>query len=272
MSGLYENPPPLIPDRATREQHPIHMTKRNWRQVVVVYTLLVCAPLFFAYSNFRAHGGDAFSAVVRSVQGESGRGWSTSSCTVWQETVRSSKSGTYVQLNLLLVYGEMPGERLYPPPNPRGYYHRYRTTVQQSCSTLYVDVDTHLTEPDFDRLYPKLVEHIVNQFTTPPRVALGEVLRTRIELLPYVVHNVVLSFLDFLSIRDACILATMLGVPGLPILVMLVLVPSWLALPIFWLWGVLSTLYVVLPQRAWGWMRAAVVRPRQRTEIGTPKQ
>ncbi|MCE5193763.1 MAG: hypothetical protein ABFD13_06445 [Candidatus Cryosericum sp.] len=264
MSGLYENPPHLIPDQTTRDRHATSMTRRNWRQVVIIYTLLVCSPLFFAYGNFRAHGGDAFSAVVRSVQGESGRGWSALSCTVWEETVRSSKSSTYAELNLLLVYGEMPGERLYPPPNPPSYYHRYRTTVQQSCSTLYVDVDTHLTEPDFDRLYPKLVEHIVNQFTTPPRVALGEALRTRMELLPYVVHNVVLSFLDFLSIRDACILATVLGAPGLPILALLVLVPFWLALPVFWLWVVLSIVYVVLPPRAWGRMRAMVGRSRHR--------
>jgi hypothetical protein len=180
--------------------------------------------------------------VVRSLQGEGGRGWSTLSYSVWEETIASSE-GEYTRMNLLLVYGEMPSESAYPPPDPPDFYHRYRTTVEQSSSVLYVDVETHLAE-----------------FKTPPRVSLVEALRTRVELLPYVVHNIILSFWDFVSTRDACTIAAILGGPGLPILAVLVLVPSWLALPTFWLWVVLSVLYVLLPPRAWGWMRAAVVQ------------
>jgi len=41
-----------------------------------------------------------------------------------------------------------------------------------------------------------------------------------------------------------------------PYFVLLLLItPSFLALPVFWLWVVLSVLYVVLPQRAWGWVK-----------------
>jgi len=43
-------------------------------------------------------------------------------------------------------------------------------------------------------------------------------------------------------------------------LLLLLIIPSFLALPVFWLWVVLSVLYVVLPQRAWVWMKAGVVR------------
>ena len=46
-----------------------------------------------------------------------------------------------------------------------------------------------------------------------------------------------------------------------PYFVLLLLVaPSFLALPVFWLWVVLSVLYIVLPQRAWGWMKSSLVR------------
>lgn len=38
-------------------------------------------------------------------------------------------------------------------------------------------------------------------------------------------------------------------------LLLLLVTPFFLALPIFWLWVVLSMLYVVLPLRAWRWMR-----------------
>jgi hypothetical protein len=43
-------------------------------------------------------------------------------------------------------------------------------------------------------------------------------------------------------------------------LLLLLITPSFLALPVFWLWVVLSVLYVVLPSRAWLWMKSSVVR------------
>jgi len=41
-------------------------------------------------------------------------------------------------------------------------------------------------------------------------------------------------------------------------LLLMVITPSRLAFPLFWLWVGLSVLYVVLPTRAWGWMKAEV--------------
>jgi hypothetical protein len=38
-------------------------------------------------------------------------------------------------------------------------------------------------------------------------------------------------------------------------LLVLLIIPRFLALPIYWLWVVLSILYVVLPARAWTWMK-----------------
>ena len=271
MSGLYEDPPHLVPDQTTGSQHALSMTRRSWCQVVVICTLLICAPLFFAYSNFRAHGGDAFSAVVLKMQEGRGHGRLQMFYSLWSWNL-TLQPGQPTDVYMLLSYGHMPDELTYPSPSAP--VSRYRATVSLASSSLYVDVDTVLSHSEFKGhyYYPEFVQHIVDQFTAPPRVALGEALRTRMGLLPYMVRNAVLSFLDFLSTRDACILAAILGVPGLPILALLVLVPFWLALPIFWLWVVLSIMYVVLPLRAWGWMRAAVVRSRQRTEIGTPKQ
>lgn len=43
-------------------------------------------------------------------------------------------------------------------------------------------------------------------------------------------------------------------------LLVLLITPPFLAFPILWLWVLLSVLYVVLPQRAWGWMKAGIVR------------
>lgn len=43
-------------------------------------------------------------------------------------------------------------------------------------------------------------------------------------------------------------------------LLILLITPPFLAFPIFWLWVVLSVLYVVLPRRAWARMKAAMVQ------------
>lgn len=47
---------------------------------------------------------------------------------------------------------------------------------------------------------------------------------------------------------------------ALPCFLLMLITPSFLALPVFWLCVVLSALYVVLPERAWGWMKSSVVR------------
>lgn len=45
-----------------------------------------------------------------------------------------------------------------------------------------------------------------------------------------------------------------------PILLLLLIVPHFLALPVYWLWVVLSVSYVVLPARAWKWTEHALHR------------
>ena len=47
---------------------------------------------------------------------------------------------------------------------------------------------------------------------------------------------------------------------ALPCFLLMLITPSFLALPVFWLLIVLSILYIVLPQRAWLWMKSSVVR------------
>lgn len=42
-------------------------------------------------------------------------------------------------------------------------------------------------------------------------------------------------------------------------LLLLLVAPHRLALPVFWLWVLLSVLYIVLPKRAWAWMKATII-------------
>lgn len=50
----------------------------------------------------------------------------------------------------------------------------------------------------------------------------------------------------------------------IPFLLPLLITPRVLAIPLFWLWVVLSVLYVVLPSRAWKWMKDEAKRPWRR--------
>lgn len=47
-------------------------------------------------------------------------------------------------------------------------------------------------------------------------------------------------------------------------LLLMIVTPSRLAFPIFWLWVVLSVVYVVLPSRTWAWLKTAVARGRRK--------
>jgi hypothetical protein len=54
----------------------------------------------------------------------------------------------------------------------------------------------------------------------------------------------------------------------IPFLLPLLITPRFLAMPVFWLWLALSVLYVVLPPRAWKWMKAGVVRVSEKSRRG----
>jgi len=264
VSGLYDHSSHLVPGQTDSAQHATLMTRRDWRQIVVLYTLLTCAPLFFAYSNFRAYKGDAFSAAVQSVQGTYGVGRSTRFSMEWREFIVHTVDG-YAEVHLQLEYGRLPVEPVILPSD----YPRYRTTVKQGSTTLHVDVYTNLSQLDFYRLHPAFVSGLVEQFRSPQRVSLPRALWTRMTLLPWQVldHTWFPGFLpsyDTMTLGRRCFITAINEFPGIPVLAVLVLVPWWLALPVFWLWVVLSVLYVVLPQRAWGWMKALVVRFRHR--------
>lgn len=47
-------------------------------------------------------------------------------------------------------------------------------------------------------------------------------------------------------------------------LLLLLVIPHFLAVPVYWLWVVLSVVYVVLPSRTWAWLKTAVARGRRK--------
>jgi len=150
-------------------------------------------------------------------------------------------------------------------PDEPGRPERLVAIVTRRKTTLRIFISTYpeQSEEDFNRDHPGLADGIVRRFTDQGVMSWKESTTVQLRWLPSLVGDYVgLIAIDwFPEIVYLQMIVRFLGVlPGFVPLFLLVLSPSWLALPLFWLWVVLSALiilYVVLPQRrAWGWMRA----------------
>jgi hypothetical protein len=118
----------------------------------------------------------------------------------------------------------------------------------ESRFTLCIDVRTTLSEPAFESRYPNLLSGIIREVKSPRRLSLSDALYARVVLIP---EMVAIKYTIFPGGAIAS---------GLNTLAALILVPSRLVLPAFWLLVTLGVLYVVLPQRARGWMKIALVQ------------
>lgn len=84
--------------------------------------------------------------------------------------------------------------------------------------------------------------------------------RTPIEDMVYLYTHSVVTLPSFVNDYDILSLSFTLMtqhysvLTGPLFLLFLLITPRFLALPVFWLWLVLSVLYVVLPSRAWRWI------------------
>jgi hypothetical protein len=95
------------------------MSKQQFlAKALIVYTLVVCTGFLFAYAEFRAYGGDAFSAVVVSLPGMRGSRWSRPPTMTWEQTVSWGAADAYenvAMLTLTLSYGRKPNVLPDPP-------------------------------------------------------------------------------------------------------------------------------------------------------------
>jgi hypothetical protein len=238
--------------------------RQRWVKIIIVYALVVCTGFLFAYAEFRACGGDGFSAVVLSLPGARGSVWSRPSVVTWEQRLSEGASDTYdgfSSLTLTLSYGRQL--RVLPLFEPlpshddlgRDWYSR-RITEEGQRFTLCIDVRTRLSDQAFEERYPGLLASIVQRVENPP---LSGTLRARVALVHTLSINRYSIFPGGATAVGLNELASMVvGLPGWVILPLLIVVPSWLALPVFWALVTSGILYVLLPSRAWTWMRHAL--------------
>lgn len=241
--------------------------KQRWAKIIIVYALVVCTGFLFAYAEFRACGGDGFSAVVLSLPGTRGSVWSRPSVVTWEQTVSEGAPDAYdgfSSLTLTLSYGRqlhvLPSLEPLPSRDDlgRAWYSR-RITEEGRRFTICIDVRTRLSDQAFEERYPGLLASIVQRVENPPRSPLFSTLRARVALVPDLCYNRYAIFPGGATAVGLNKLASVVvGLPGWVVLPLLIVVPSWLVLPVFWALVTSGILYVLLPSRAWNWMRHAL--------------
>lgn len=246
---------------------PMNQRKR-WMKVIIVYTLIVCTGFLivctgflFAYAEFRACGGDGFSAVAASLPGAPGNVWSRPSVVTWEQRLSEGAPDAYDEfssLTLTLSYGRqihvLPPFELLPSHDDLGrdWYSR-RITEEGQRFTLCLDVRTRLSDQAFEDRYPGLLAGTIHRVENPllfgtPRASVALVHALSINRYSIFPGGAIAVGLNELA-------SMVVGLPGWVVLPLLIVVPSWLVLPVFWASVTSAILYILLPSRAWRWMR-----------------
>jgi hypothetical protein len=241
--------------------------RQRWMKIIIVYALIVCTGFLFAYAEFRACGGDGFSAVVASLPGAHGNVWSRPSVVTWEQRLSEGAPDAYdgfSSLTLTLSYGRQLHVLPLFEPLPsyddlgRAWYSR-RITEKGQRFTLCIDVRTRLSDQAFEERYPGLLVSTVQRVENPPRAPLFSTLRASVALVHALSINRYSIFPGGAIAVGLNELASMVvGLPGWVVLPLLIVVPSWLVLPVFWALVTSGILYVLLPSRAWNWMGGAL--------------
>jgi hypothetical protein len=256
---------------------------RTWIKIWLICAFLVCTPLLYAYANFRAVRGEVFFKAINTEPGLLyARTHNTRFHDTWGMDTVEAPALTYYgapnDMGARIIFWW--GSRADAVPDEPGRPERLVAVVTRGKTTLRIFIETYpqQSEENFNRNYPGLVDGIVRRFTDQGVLSWKESTTAQLRWLPSLVGDcvVLISIIDWFPEtlylqRVVWLLYQFAGIaclhmvvrflvilPGFVPLFLLILSPSWLALPIFWLYAVLSVLiilYVVLPQRAWGWMK-----------------
>jgi hypothetical protein len=147
-------------------------------------------------------------------------------------------------------------------PDVPGRPERLVATVTRGKTTLrfYIETYPEQSEEEFNKEHSSLVNSIVRRFTDQSPMSWQESIAVQRRWLPSLVgHFVAFYFLPNPVYMLQLIVQSVLMLPGFVPLALLVVSPSWLALPVFWLlWIIPSLLYILSPQRVRTWTRTAV--------------
>ncbi len=235
---------------------------RHWVKVAFICVFLVCTPLLHAYASFRAVRGETFfrasTMEPQPLYAQSPNTWGMD--TGEGVTRRVSGASRDVGARIIFWWGLCADA----VPDVPGRPERLVTTVTRGKTTLRFFISTYpeQSEEEFNKECLGLVNSIVPRFTDQSPMSWQESMAVQRRWLPSLVrHFVGFYFLPNPVYMLQLLVQSVLMLPGFVPLALLVVSPSWLALPVFWLlWIVPSLLYILSPSRVRAWARTAIAR------------
>ncbi|MHB8070421.1 MAG: hypothetical protein ACYDHF_00515 [Candidatus Cryosericum sp.] len=233
---------------------------RHWVKVAFICVFLVCTPLLHAYASFRAVRGETFfrASIIepQPLYAQTLNTWGMDTGETVSLRVYGASSDTGVRI---IFWWGLFADAV---PDVPGRPERLVTTVTRGKTTLrfYISAYPEQSEEEINREHPGIVNSIVRRFTDQSAMSWEESIAVQRRWLPSLVrHFVGFYFLPSPLYMLQLLVQSVLMLPGFVPLALLVVSPSWLALPVFWLlWIVPSLLYILSPSRVRAWARAAV--------------
>jgi hypothetical protein len=235
---------------------------RRLIKIWLICAMLFCTGKLYAYANFRSVKGEMFLNAINSTPAilylKTANTWAIET----GEDIFHDKdfyapyfvSGRYVYCWGSHIDAAMAYYRtIYPEMPVTTVVH-----VKTMLSIYVTKFNSPRTKEDATKsadLLAAAIKRMVSQNDMTWRASLVAQLRHLRSLATYMVG---FYAPEFITQVIPILVQSVIRLPSLIPLVLLVLSPSWLAIPVFWLWIVLSALYVVLPQRAWKWMGHAL--------------
>jgi hypothetical protein len=233
-------------------------------KIWLICAMLFCTGKLYAYANFRSVKGEMFLNAINSTPAilylKTANTWAIEA---GEDIFRDkdfyapySVSGRYVYCWGSHIDAAMAYYRTIYPEMPV-------TTVVHAKTMLSIYVtkfNSPRTKEDATKsadLLAAAIKRMVSQNDMTWTASLVAQLRHLRSLATYMVG---FYAPEFITQVIPILVHSMTSLPSIVPLLLLVLSPSWLTIPVFWLWVVLSALYVVLPQRAWKWTGNALRR------------
>lgn len=233
-------------------------------KIWLVCAMLFCTGKLYAYANFRSVKGEMFLNAINSAPAilylKTANTWAVEA---GEDIFRDKDfyAPYYVGSRYVYCWGSHIDAAMA----------RYRTDYPESPVTTVVHEKTMLsiyvqkynsprTEEDAKKsadLLAAAIKRMVSQNDMTWAASLVAQLRQLRSLASYIVG---FYAPEFITQVIPILVQSMIRLPSIVPLLLLVLSPSWLAIPVFWLWIVLSVFWVVLPSRTWKWTGDALQR------------
>lgn len=231
-------------------------------RVAVLCSLVLCSGSLLAYAHFRTVRGETFlRAIGRSPMILGTRFENTWGVEAYEDLLldRTEQSNPYLLSAQYIFWWGANADRAMAQYGKNVSGNELLSVVNgQTVVAVYIQTYFQPPSDEFRARTAMALEDVRKRLTgeQPMSWLQGIVSQTRWGIRGVAgvwVSKFVTTDSDALLMILEALAGVMLTWAGIAPLLLLVLSPSWLAVPVFWLWVGLAILYVVMPPRTWKW-------------------